>query len=243
VNRILLEPGEVGPDGAAELAGPRAAHLVEVLRAVPGQTVRVGVVDGPRGTACVESLDAGRVRLRCAFEAEPPPRPRVSLLLALPRPKVLKRLWAPLASLGVDRLVLVNAAKVEPNYFATHWIEPAAFRPLLLEGLQQAGDTRLPQVRVARRFRPFVEDELDALFAGAARLVADPSGPERLSGVALPAGASVLLAVGPEGGWTPFELDLLAAHGFRCVGAGPRVLRSDVACVALLAILAERLNA
>ena len=46
----------------------------------------------------------------------------------------------------------------------------------------------------------------------------------------------VLLAIGPEGGWNAFELDLLSAHGFQPAGIGPRTLRSDTACIALLAI-------
>lgn len=45
--------------------------------------------------------------------------------------------------------------------------------------------------------------------------------------------------MGPEGGWTDFELNLLGAHGFRAVGMGSRTLRSDTACVALLALLHE----
>ena len=46
----------------------------------------------------------------------------------------------------------------------------------------------------------------------------------------------MLLAIGPEGGWNAFELGLLAAHGFQPAGMGPRTLRTDTACIALLAI-------
>jgi len=85
--------------------------------------------------------------MRCELEAEIPPRPRVDLLLAVPRPKVMRRLWAQIAALGVGQIVLTNAEKVERNYFDTHILTPETYRPLLIEGLQQARDTRLRSCR------------------------------------------------------------------------------------------------
>jgi RsmE family RNA methyltransferase len=162
----------------------------------------------------------------------------VDLLLALPRPKVMRRLWPQLAALGVGRIVLTNAARVERNYFDTHVLDPAFYRPLLIEGLQQAQDTHLPRVSIHRRFRPLVEDELDSLCPPGARLVAHPSGDAPPVAGAWPRGAArVLLAVGPEGGWDDFELRLLGDRGFRPVSLGARTLRTDTACVALLAAL------
>jgi 16S rRNA (uracil1498-N3)-methyltransferase len=169
--------------------------------------------------------------------------PAVDLLLALPRPKVLRRLWAQLAAIGVGRIVLTNAARVERHYFDTHVLEASTYRPLLIEGLQQAGDTRLPRVSIHRQFRILVEDELDALSTDAARLVAHPGSHRSLLTVA---GESqrrrVLLAIGPEGGWNDFELELLRRHRFEVVSLGPRTLRTDTACIALLALLHEALR-
>ena len=86
-----------------------------------------------------------------------------SVLLALPRPKVMQRLWAQLAALGVGRILLTNAERVERHYFDTHVIDRGTYRPLLIEGLQQARDTRLPDVSVHKQFRVLVEDELESL--------------------------------------------------------------------------------
>jgi RsmE family RNA methyltransferase len=165
-----------------------------------------------------------------------PARPPVDLLLALPRPKVMKRLWAQVAALGVGRILLTHAAKVERMYFDTHVLAPAFIRERLVEGLQQACDTRLPEVTIHRRLKVLIEDELDALCPDANRVVADPSFDRTLpAAVAEGGGRRLLLAIGPEGGWTPYELDLLARHGFSGAGMGPRILRADTACVALLA--------
>ncbi len=241
MNLILLKPGEVDPSGRARLAGERARHILEVLKAGPGQALRIGLLDGPLGSGTVESTGEQGIVLQCVFEGEPPPRPRIDLLLAMPRPKVMKRLWAQLAAVGVGRIVLVNAAKVERCYFDSHVVDPSFYVPLLVEGLQQARCTRLPEVMVRPRFKPFVEDELDALFAGATRLVADPSGTRPLPEAGATGGRAVL-AVGPEGGWTPYELEHLAERGFRFVGMGPRILRTDTACIALLSMLADRMG-
>lgn len=234
VNLILLEPHELAGNHAT-LRDARAAHIREVLRAQAGDRIRVGLLDGPRGTATVETLTADTVELRCEWGQEIPPMPRVDLLLALPRPKVLRRLWAQLAALGVGRIALTNAAKVERNYFDTHVVQPATYRPLLLEGLQQAQDTRLPLVSLHKQLKPLIEDRLDELFPDTLRLLADPAAresiadrmPEKFTG-------RILLAVGPEGGWTEFERDLFARQGFLGIGLGPRTLRTDTACVALL---------
>jgi len=216
----------------------QARHARDVLRVVPGQDLRIGIVDGPRGMGRVLRADAEAVELECMLDTDPAPVPDVDLLLALPRPKVMRRLWAQLAALGVGRIILTNAARVERNYFDTHVLDPARYRPLLVEGLQQARDTHLPRVTIHRRFRPLVEDELDALSSADLRLVAHPDpGADAIAGAWTPGAGRVLLAVGPEGGWDEFELRLLADRGFRIVGLGPRPLRADTACVALLAAL------
>ena len=220
------------------LADGRAAHLIDVLHVAPGRGVRVGIVDGPFGTGTIEAVSGRSVTMLCTFDAAPPPVPAVDLLLALPRPKVMRRLWAPLASLGVGRIMLTNAERVERPYFDSHAVQEQVYRPLLVEGLQQARDTRLPRVSIHRQFKILVEDQLDTLTAPALRLAADPSATLPIGrAVAAAAPARVLLAVGPEGGWNAFELSLLRSHGFELVGLGRRTLRVDVACVALLALV------
>lgn len=237
MNLILVEERDRVDSSCVTLADARAAHLLNVLRVAPGQTVRIGLLDGPLGLGTVASTRDGRVTMQCTFESDVPPLPAVDILLALPRPKVMHRLWAQLAALGVGRIILTNAERVERHYFDTHVLTEASYRPLLIEGLQQARDTRLPLVAIHRQFRILVEDHLDGYFRDGTRLVADPTGTTSI-GPALsdhPHGR-VLLAIGPEGGWNRFELNLLQGHGFRLVGLGPRTLRVDTACTALLAI-------
>ena len=243
MNLILLEQDEVTRDGTAVLSDSRAGHLRDILKVTPGHLVRVGVIDGGSGVATVTSVGAGTVGLHCQFDTPMPARPAVDLMLALPRPKVLRRLWAQLAALGVGQIILTNAERVERHYFDTHVVTPDCYRPLLIEGLQQARDTRVPQVSIHKQFKVLVEDRLDALFPSGARVVADPKCETRIGDVLRQHPAErVLLAVGPEGGWNDFELKRLTAHGFHGAGIGSRTLRSDTACIALLTLVHDALQ-
>lgn len=241
MNRIIFEEGECGPDGGRiRLADNdrRARHIRSVLRARPGDTLRVGRVNGLAGSATMLSDDENGIALDAILD-EPAPEPWLDLILAMPRPKVMHRLWADLATIGYARIFIVNAAKVEKFYFDSHWLDEATWRPLLIEGLEQAGATRLPDVQVRRALRPFVEDEIPTLYPDSAKWIAHPrldDAPPRAA--AAPFGGRPVVAVGPEGGWTDFELGLFFQAGFQPLSLGDRALRSDTACIALAGALA-----
>jgi 16S rRNA (uracil1498-N3)-methyltransferase len=225
VNLLLLDASDFREDGTAELKGAAARHVLEVLRCRVGDSLRVGRLGGAVGTAEVLHCEEQTVRLRVQLDGPPPPRPLVDVLLALPRPKVLRRLLASAAALGVDRLVLLNAARVEKSYFSSPTLHSARTAAALREGLEQARDTHPPEVHLFERFRPFVEDTLEGLLGPSTRLLLHPV-PE-VAAPEVPPSGRVALAIGPEGGWVPFERELLAAHGFVPVSFGPRTLRVE----------------
>eukprot|EP00984_Skeletonema_dohrnii_P008750 scaffold3267_cov130-Skeletonema_dohrnii-CCMP3373.AAC.2 len=183
--------------------------------------------------------------------------PKVSLLLALPRPLQLSRILPMVSQLGVDQLILTNAMKVPKDYFGSHiFRKPEVLRGMLVEGLAQSGDVRLPNVHVTKRLKVFVEDELDELFPldEVVRVIAHPQrrdidgrevgpSPLRMTDIEFPKSDKprrLLVAVGPEGGWTePYELDMFRDKGFQQITLGTRVLRSDVAVVSLLSLAHE----
>jgi RsmE family RNA methyltransferase len=239
MNRIILTADEVKSDGTVTLTDERAEHIRTVLKARVGDDVRTGVLNGLIGTSRVERLDEQTVVLRTQHD-EQAPEPWFDLILAAPRPKVLKRLWPQLAALGAGRIVILNAFKVEKCYFSSQWIAPGHYTPLLIEGLMQVGTTRLPDVQIKQRFKPFMEDELDACFPNALRLIAHP-GEEAGQGWNLADGQRPLLAVGPEGGWTDYELDMFLNRGFVPFSLGSRPLRTDTATIALVSVMQERL--
>jgi len=228
VNLVLLEPAELRGDGIARLGGRRAAHVSGVLRAVAGDRLQAGVVGGKMGDAEVLAASPDEVVLRPALDRDPPPPSPVSLLLALPRPKILRKVLQAAASMGVKRIVLLGSYRVEKSYFASPVLAPDALRAELLLGLEQGRDTVLPELLVRRFFKPFVEDELDLLFPARTRLLAHPAGAAPLETLA-PVEPRATLAVGPEGGWTPYEADELRRRSFQPFTLGARVLRVDAA--------------
>jgi RsmE family RNA methyltransferase len=194
-----------------------------------GDTLRVGVVGVSLGEGVIEAIDREHLRVRCRFDTPPPAKRALVLVLALPRPPVLRRVLQHATAMGVAKIVLLHTRRVEKSYWGSPALHDDAVREQLLLGLEQAVDTVLPEVAREPRFRPFVEDRL-----GGRVLVADPS-----ATTACPVDVvePLTLVVGPEGGLIPHELELLRAAGAELVGLGPRVLRVETAVVALLARL------
>ena len=233
MNLLLLDPAQIDPDGRAQVAGPALVHVREVLGKDLGATLRVGVLGGRRGHAAVVASTREALELMCTFDEDSPPKRPVELVLALPRPPVLRRLLAHVTAMGVQRIVLCHSARVEKSYWGSPALRPAEIDAHIRLGLEQACDTIPPRVEIRMKLRPFVEDEL-ASRLDARRFVADPTG-----GSACPCDVEgpLVIAVGPEGGWVPFELGLWAEAGFECVHLGPRILRVETALIAVLARL------
>jgi 16S rRNA (uracil1498-N3)-methyltransferase len=228
MNLLLLHAGELDADGRARLVDRRARHVCTVLRAGPGSVLRAGLVDGPLGSAVVESASGDELVVRAAFDRAAPPAD-LALLLAVPRPKVLLRMLAHAAALGFGQIVLFRSWRVEKSHLASTAMQPEVQRAELLAGLEQAGRTRLPRITFAPLFKPMVEDRLDAMGLPSARFVAHPNAAAGSHELALAAGAPFALALGPDGGFLPYEVEQLAAHGFLPVHCGPWPLRTESA--------------
>ena len=248
MNRILFEKDEI-VDGIATFGGERAEHVMNVLHGEVGQVLKTGEIGGFIGTGVITgitrpppSVSSPEITVACSHDKRSL-RPWVDLILAPPRPRVMKRLLPQLATMGVGRIFLVGAKKVEKDFWGATLLKPENYRPLLVDGLMQAGTSILPTLETRRNFRKFVKEELDTLWPEAKRIVAHPydgnrtiEQPERSNNRA------ILLAVGPEGGWTDEEVTLLEEHGFARYSLGSRILRTDTATIALLAQLMKEFD-
>jgi RsmE family RNA methyltransferase len=199
-----------------------------------GDELSVGLLGGRMGTGRVMQLDPSVLELEVRFDQTPPAKLPLTLILALPRPKVLKRVLRSSSALGVKRVILLNAFRVEKSFWQSPVLSDEGLREELIIGLEQAKDTILPEVLLRPLFKPFVEDELPGLAEGALSLVAHPAAsrpcPRDVKGHAV-------LAIGPEGGFIPYEVEKLVSSGFMPVQIGERILSVETAVPALVSKL------
>lgn len=234
MNLLLLEEQDFIAPQRVRLQDRRLQHMLDIQRVQLGDQLRVGRLDGLLGEGLVTALNEQQAELVVDLHSPPPAKLPLTLLLAMPRPKMFRRILQHCATLGVAEIVLLNSYRVEKSFWQTPFLQPEVVRHNLLLGLEQARDTLLPAVRIEKRFKPFVEDQLPELITGTTALVAHPGAtdacPRAMTG-------AVTLAIGPEGGWIPYEVDKLIEVGFQPVHLGERILRVETAVTALIARL------
>ena len=220
-----------------EIRGRRFEHWRKVLRG--RESARFGVLNGMIGTGALVKSDAESAEFEFQALRPPPPPFPVTVVMALPRPQTLKKSILSAVGFGVKRLIYIGTRKVEKSY----WDSPLLERPRLdMEitlALEQAVDTLWPEVEFAPDLRRFMAEEFPALAAGRMCLIAHPGG-EDAAVFPLPAEEGTVVILGPEGGFTPGEVELFEARGARQVNLGPRILRTEIALSALLGLLTVR---
>jgi len=230
VNLVLFEPAEV--ERPLPRADRRAVHTLEVLRRRPGDELDVGLVEGPRGKATLVSVTEDTLVLRFHWGEPPPPLDPIRLLIGLPRPQTARKVLEEATALGVAAIDFVETERADPNYARSSLWRTDEWRRHLIAGAEQAFTTRLPAVRWSLTLAA----GLTGLPETACRLALDNyEAPISLSVV--PIVAPVVLAVGPERGWSTGDRSLLREHGFSFVHLGERVLRTETACVAAIALV------
>ncbi|MFV0478089.1 MAG: 16S rRNA (uracil(1498)-N(3))-methyltransferase [Parahaliea sp.] len=232
MNLLLFSQADLITPKRLRLTDRRLQYLHEVHRAQVGDTLRVGQINGLIGTGQLEQLDNNSAEVSFQLNTPPPPALPVTVVLALPRPKMLRRILHATAEFGVKQLYLINSARVEKSYWQTPVLRPESVREFFLQGLEQGRDTYLPQLHLESRFKPFIEDRLPALASGKRCLLAHPGPADKL--LASNDKSDTLLAIGPEGGFIPYEVDKLLTAGFEPVSLGTRILRVENAFTASL---------
>jgi RsmE family RNA methyltransferase len=233
MNLLLLNPDQIN-NNRATVAGRQLEHLLKVQRAVPGDSVRVGEINGQMGQGIITDINADRANLEIVLDTPPPEPLPLTLILALPRPKMLRRTIQTIAAMGVKKVYLINSSRVEKSFWQSPFLKPEALQEQLILGLEQARDTLMPEIHLQQLFKPFVEDKLGEIVANTKALVAHPITEHRCP---VDIDSPTSLAIGPEGGFIPYEIEKLNEVGFTSVHLGSRILRVENAVPALIARL------
>jgi len=231
MNILILKENEKISDEKFKITGSKFLHLKNILQVKVGQKIFTGELDGLRGFAEVLEINPTSILVNVDLNQKPLEALPIKLILALPRPKILKRILRNISMLGVKEVYLINTYKVEKSFWKSKVLVDKNYETYFLQGLEQSRDTLMPRLYLKNRFKPFVEDELPAIIKGSTALAAHP-GPHPVfpQGIRNP----LTLAIGPEGGFTDYEIDKLIEAGFQVVQCGTRILRVETALVSLL---------
>lgn len=231
MNLILLKKDDLISDNRIRLDGRRAKHLRSVHRAELGKQLTIGMINGLIGTGIVVGLTNDSVVLDIELNKEPPTPIPVTLVLALPRPKSLKKALHAAMSMGVKNIHIINSFRVDKSYWQTPILKEEGLFEQIALALEQCKDTVVPTIELHKRFKPFVEDYFPSLSKDTHAIVAHPTAempcPFNIQ-------KPVTLVIGPEGGFIPYEVELLQNHGAQAVSIGKHILRVEFAIPAIL---------
>jgi len=240
VNIILFKSSEWGTELAPN--DERSIHVHTILKAQPGDTLKVGLLSVGTGLATVLSSGNG---LKLAFPENLQPSCAATglrLILGHVRPITMQRLFKDLASTGMNAIWVLNAGLSETSYFRASFWKDEEYLKFLIQGAMQGGLARIPEVR---RFWS-MKDMLAALEAAkdgeaTRRYLCHPGldAPSLLTGVAGSTG-HLTVAVGPERGFTADEAGQLTACGFNPVVLGSTILRTESAALAVAVMAGMR---
>lgn len=226
MNIVLLKPDQIVNNGVWQIDNPRQLqHLRQHLELNVGDSLKVGIRQELRYLTEVLEISEQHIIVRPIQEDTVPEKLPVHLILALPRPKVLRRIIMDAVTVGVERISLIHSYRVDKSYWQTPFLQQLDDYVTL--GLEQAGDTIAPEIQLYKRFKPFVEDVLPTwINAERPAYVAHPYAEQHMP-YAIQHSCSLI--IGPEGGFIPYEIELLKKNGCQAMSIGNRILRTETA--------------
>ena len=219
--------------------------MLEVLRRKEVDTFDAGLANGPRGRATITKISPQSLSIAFDPVTAAPIAPPITVVVGLPRPQTARDILRDATTLGVGSLHFVHTEKGEGSYAQSTLWSSGEWRRHVVAGAEQAFDTQLPEVSFDRTLPAMLEQLGRAANAPApaVRLALDNyEAPTPLLDVAMPAGASVCVAIGGERGWSAAERDLLRANRFIFTHLGARVLRTETAIVAAVTLVRAKLR-
>ncbi|MBO5724637.1 MAG: RsmE family RNA methyltransferase [Lentisphaeria bacterium] len=227
---LLREEDRLNGEGFYQLEGRRAEHIYCVLHAREGDTLKAAIPGGKIGLAQVVSSSRKQAVVCCKeFNQEPPEKNRIVPIISLPRPQSFKKTLHFIASGGIRKAFFIGSAKVEKSYWKSSSLDPEAIEEELLLGMEQGVDPIKPQLHFYPKIWDFFEQEHSFLESCERRIIAHPYETAQNCPHALKLAGPLALAVGPEGGYTPDEVQTFRNKGFECITLGSHILRVEFA--------------
>lgn len=277
MNHVLLYPDNVDDQTSPKKNGviklpEQIQHLQKVLKVNVNDTIKIALLGGQLGTARVQALTPEKITLTDITQDKAPPKKLpITLVVAMPRPKALRRLIMDAVTMGVKEIILIHSYRVEKSYWQSPFLHK--LDDYIRLGLEQSGDSIAPNISLKKRFKPFVEDDLTALIQQQTQqkkgqnhhihaLVAHPNAEislqtyrqSHIKAQSIKAQSikesthnknahhEWLFVIGAEGGFIPYEVDLLKKNGCQAVSLGERILRTETAISQIVGVIAHGFN-
>ena len=242
MNLLLIDPEEISSDGHVILNDRRSEHILNILKAKVGDLISAGIINGAIGKTKILKINNKSGIIEINFKKDEKiknPKPlNLTLIAALPRPKIASRIIRNCSEYGIKEIHFINSFKVEKSYWQSPLIKKRNIRNQLLYGLEQSVDTALPSVNLHDRFKPFVEDELRNISLNKNLFVAHPDKSKNIfSSKTLEDKSNSVIIIGPEGGFIKYEIDLLKKNSCKIINLGPRIYRTENALSTLVTLL------
>ncbi len=235
MNLIILFKNDFIEDaGRVRILDYRLEHIRKINKPSVGDELRVGLLGGNIGCGRITLIEENRVEMDVVLDREPPAPLPLTLVLAMVRPRVFRRVLTQVTAMGIKRIMVINSYRVEKSFWKSPVLEKDNLNKHIILGLEQGQDTIVPEVLIRPLFKPFVEDELPDIIKGTHPFVAHPYSSEQCP---YNIGSPVTLAVGPEGGFIPYEIKKLIECGFTAVNMGERTLHVESAISGLISRL------
>jgi len=241
MNLIILQDCDRLEGGLFLIRDYRAEHIRNILKSAQGDTIEAGLINQSTGKAIIQSINENEIELEYRPDKKGIPNvaPEIEIICALPRPQTLKKVLFICGMTSVRKLHLIRANRVEKSYYHSPLLEEKNLRKNLLEGMSQGKSIRLPAVEIHHKFRQFIEDFLPLLEKSEKqtplKILPEMQAEYFLDKNFQNPKQPVYIAIGPEGGWVPFETEHFMKAGFVQVCLGQAVLRVEHALAYSLA--------
>jgi 16S rRNA (uracil1498-N3)-methyltransferase len=214
--------------GRVMLTGPEAHHLIHVMRAAPGEEIILFDGHGAEFAAVIQNMRRSEVELLVLSRQEVDRELPIEITLGIALPKGDRQKWL------IEKAVELGVACIVPLHTERAVAQPvdqaiSRLRRSVIEASKQCGRNRLMRIDPSCDWSDFLQKTA----AAPCRLLAHP----RLdkSATVLPSKIPdrVILAIGPEGGFTEAEVSSAISSGWRPVDLGSRILRVETAALAM----------
>ncbi len=215
MNIIILTENDFVEEKICKINDDRFTHIKNILKSESGDIIEIGLLNSSIGKAKILEISEDSVTLEIlSYTEQQEICPKVDIICALPRPQTLKKVLNTCATMGVRNLYLIRSEKVVKSYFDSPLLNEENYNKFLIEGLSQGKRTDLPIVSIHNKFKVFFENYFEEIRNNSICLLAHPNSDNYLNKQQLNNSKDITLAIGPEGGWNNFEINLMEEKGF-----------------------------